>query len=630
MDVFNKKENNSGADYKARFAGLGNNIVFFSGGRGYGKTSAMRSFAQYLTGDISLEDKEKMKNQFIVLDSIDPSAMESGENIIRVVMSRMYHMFEKSEQTLLKEMDREKYRKKKFELFEQFQKCYESIDSIKSDKQKESIYDTDDLEKLAHLGSSAGLKECIYETVDKYLNLMKQCNKDGKGDCYLVVAIDDMDLATQKIYRICEDIRNYLSVPNIIVLFASDYDQLVYAIYQKYLRKYRVLQSNQKELIVSNECYIMTGKYLEKLLPMGHRVELPKMGDLLANKKQRIRLEYCKYDEKQDTFVERKISSAHSEECYEIQDQLLGKLYINTGIVFLRKSGVMHFILPHTLRELSHFTRMLDDMKVIDEQQGCEKKREALLNNISMFKQYFMNYWCVNHLTIKQKKLIEKIEKQNENRDNRLIMESISAYLDDWKMFYDIPEASYCAIWNIIKSKFSKEKELQEALYAYYTIFLNEWYVSAIGNHEEFEKLASFLTSKEEREMEDSSAFKTSEKSEKMTDPLISVYQLLKKDDIDAPCVRNISVNCEVQNYLRMMIKSKAMQSAKTEEDQLRIIKEEVEKFIDSLKCNKEINETDSQGSGAVVSMNKENAGESRYQNDYAYLGSSPFGVWDF
>ena len=121
-----------------------------------------------------------------------------------------------------------------------------------------------------------------------------------------------------------------------------------------------------------------------------------------------------------------------------------------------------------------------------------------------------------------------------------------------------------------------------------------------------------------------------SEKSEKMTDPLISVYQLLKKDDIDAPCVRNISVNCEVQNYLRMMIKSKAMQSAKTEEDQLRIIKEEVEKFIDSLKCNKEINETDSQGSGAVVSMNKENAGESRYQNDYAYLGSSPFGVWDF
>ena len=81
---------------------------------------------------------------------------------------------------------------------------------------------------------------------------------------------------------------------------------------------------------------------------------------------------------------------------------------------------------------------------------------------------------------------------------------------------------------------------------------------------------------------------------------------------------------------MRMMIKSKAMQSAKTEEDQLRIIKEEVEKFIDSLKCNKEINETDSQGSGAVVSMNKENAGESRYQNDYAYLGSSPFGVWDF
>lgn len=279
----------------------------------------------------------------------------------------------------------------------------------------------------------------------------------------------------------------------------------------------------------------------------------------------------------------------------------------------------MHFILPHTLRELSHFTRMLDDMKVIDEQQDREKKREALLSNISMFKQYFMNYWCVNHLTIKQKKLIEKIEKQNENRDNRLIMESISAYLDDWKMFDSISEISYRAIWNIIKSEFSKEKELQEALYAYYTIFLNEWYVSSIGSCDEFDKLAIFLTSKER--------MRSSDEREELEDPLIPIYQLLKGNARYVPSVHNICVNCEVQHYLRAKIKWKAIQSAKTKEDQLSMIDEEVGMFISSLKNDNEIKEDDRQTSNDI---NEGNAREGRKQNDYTYLGSSPFGTWDF
>lgn len=126
MQVLKKTECDSGFKYKARFAGLGNNIVFFSGGRGYGKTSVMRSFAKYL-----MEDGKGKK--FIVLDSIDPSAMESGENILRVVMSRMYYTFEKMDKEFFSNAieDTDIYRKNKFKLLENFQKCYDSIDSIK-------------------------------------------------------------------------------------------------------------------------------------------------------------------------------------------------------------------------------------------------------------------------------------------------------------------------------------------------------------------------------------------------------------------------------------------------------------------------------------------------------------------
>lgn len=548
MTIFYEKESRS--EYAARFVGLGNNIVFFNGGRGDGKTSAMRSFAQCLMGNIKLGDEENRenKNKYIVLDSIDPSAMESGENILRVVISRMYHMFEKQDPNLLeKQGDRDKYRKNKLDLCNQFQKCYENIDSIKSDKEED--YDTDDLDKLSKLGSSAGLKECIYETVAKFLKIV---NPKASGmESYLVVVIDDMDLATKKVHKICEDIRNYLSVPNVIVLFSADYEQLIYAVYQKYQRRYHSMKEYWTEFDMEKECYTMTGRYLEKLFPIGHRIELPRLEEIIANRNMTIKLQYYRYD-KDKEWVKEDYQKELDKNCTEIQEQLLRRLYVKTGIIFLREKGVMHYILPRTLRELTHFTRMLDDMENLDEKISFEKRQEVLANNISLFKRYFINYWCVNHLSLRQKKMVERIIRINENRNIKQVIEYIKKCKgseESDKTSVACNEGSYWDIRSDVKSVFCEEKELQEAIGAYYTIFLNEWFAISYEKANEISKIALFMKR----------MLTLNQKDYDLSEIIMKVLPVKEETEKkptyrDFVNIRNLIANYEIQDYLELMV----------------------------------------------------------------------------
>ncbi len=53
-----------------------------------------------------------------------------------------------------------------------------------------------------------------------------------------MVRIDDTDLCMCDAFSICEDIREYLSLSNVVILMALDIRQLKYSIFQRYLMKY--------------------------------------------------------------------------------------------------------------------------------------------------------------------------------------------------------------------------------------------------------------------------------------------------------------------------------------------------------------------------------------------------------
>ena len=80
------------------FYGYPNNLITFCGDRGQGKTSAMLSFARALNEGSPFDKFEGgrfdgIKNtRFVVMPAIDPTILEERQNILTVILSRLFLM----------------------------------------------------------------------------------------------------------------------------------------------------------------------------------------------------------------------------------------------------------------------------------------------------------------------------------------------------------------------------------------------------------------------------------------------------------------------------------------------------------------------------------------------------------
>ena len=513
MEKYGKESENSGR-YAARYQGLGKNIVIFCGARGQGKTSAMQTFVRCLDGTY-LQEKRNLKhmpafieelqtNRFEVLDSIDPSAMDNNESILRVVLSRLFfHLNECYQKDKFENsMD---FERERGDLTRLFQKCFDNIDYIKCGKSRD--WEQDDLEILSQLGSSANLKKNLCDLIDKYLKLVSPV-KDLRGTegRYLVIPVDDADLATKKVFRLCEDIRNYLSIPNVIILMAADYDQLMNATYQKYLKQNRIRQQaaagKYDKRLVEKDCYQMAAKYLEKLFPIGHRISLPKIENLITENYENIKFEYLISDhgEEKDAF-ENEIN-----QCGNLQEQFIQLLYLRTGMILVNGDHSLHSFLPHTFRELTHFVKMFYDMETIDwemlywEEENVRnfskeycKNVAFLKKNIQMLKQYFLNYWCAKRLNASEMNTILKIDEASQKHQMKKVYRILRKHLEA-KTEKETDETTYRNVMrNIVEKKIGAHSWLREAMILYYTLFLNEWFAAAMEEPEQFPKIGAFV-----------------------------------------------------------------------------------------------------------------------------------------
>lgn len=496
-----------------RYQGMGNNIVIFCGGRGHGKTSVMQSFAKCLDGtyieDRNSDDSDRLDfvsdidiKRYEVVDSIDPSAMESEESILRVLISRLFFRLEeyiKSEECPSK--DDKDFLQNKKDIVKLFEICYANISCIKSGKDADC--DSDDLQKLSQMGSSAKLKENLHDLIEKYLTM-----KAGKKDCsdnkcrYLIVPIDDADLVTKKLFRLCEDIRNYLSIPNVIILMAVDYEQLLHAIYQKYLKQYRIMREIESDRHFCEECHKMAAKYLEKVFPVIHRIDLPRIDEMLAEGQEHIKFDYKLLN------GGKKYISAFSDvdlsACNDLYEQLLKILYVRTGLFFGRRDQGVHPFMPHTLRELTHWVKLLYDLYEIDcdrdvyrkfqmSESMDEEALDKLRQNIQTIRQYFANYWCEKNLDASVAQIFQKL-------DSVRIKQSAKMADDDFdkvsvagrKIFREVKE-------NLLNQGDDVNKYFTEAICIYTTIFLNEWFATALldcvktGKGVQFGNIAQFV-----------------------------------------------------------------------------------------------------------------------------------------
>lgn len=408
--------------------GYCHNIIAFSGSRGQGKTSAMLSFSKALENSFPSKealwlDSPLSKCRFTVLPPIDPTVLEQDQSILAVILSRMYRQAEKEWANACSRYsfsgDSSAGEAQRNALLRLFQQCLSGINNIKFRKGEEIR----GLIEMHEISDSAVLKDNFNKLTTSLLKFIQQ-DSDGITP-FLVVQLDDTDFQIRKSYEIMEDIRKYLTVPNIIILMATDLNMLRATLTQNLVRDFylKMDRENLKGIIDINKLWKIESKHLDKLIPPTHAIPLPHLDNIIRLQSEDIRIEYWERDhEGGEKNILLPSDSKDENKKLSLQESVFQFVYRKTRIVFADSKTTPHRILPTTLRGLAQFLEVLSTMQSVPAIDDLDyhinpqelsklvgKQVEILETNLSRFESYFLNDWVHAKLPVKKTSLFEML-----------------------------------------------------------------------------------------------------------------------------------------------------------------------------------------------------------------------------
>lgn len=373
-----------------------NNIIAFSGDRGQGKSSAMLSFSNLLNNCKKSLYKEFLgsflsEKNYVVLDRIDPTKLEDTDNILLIIIGKIFHKF----CNLWNQSNKENVAQYSI-LLDQFQLCYEEIMTIKSSKESDHNL-VNALENLGRIGDSGNLKNDLWKLLELFFDFENRCTNRlyEKGGNYLVIQLDDTDLNTQNAYKIVEDIRKYFMIPNVIILMAIDISQLTKAIEQYFINRYQVYNEyyDNRYLIEHRKVAV---KYIDKLIPGDRKIFLPKLTLITGENAETVKLEYL--DSNHNNILSFK--DRYENEINDIQESIIRLIYEKTGIVYVKPKTYVHDIIPNTMRELVNFLSILNKMPTIENSYTDLNDINTRMDNLKKFETYFVEVWIPNYVQL--------------------------------------------------------------------------------------------------------------------------------------------------------------------------------------------------------------------------------------
>lgn len=396
-----------------------NNIIAFTGERGQGKSSAMLSFTHYLE-NVSKIDAFKIntkKYNFVSLETVDPSTFEDMHNILEVVIARMYNNFS------------EKYKKDttcisrdiKNEINDLFQKAYESLCLIRNPKKLEELeYDYEgSIQKIAQIGDSTNLHKILQKLIKAYLNIMTE----GNCKSFLIIPIDDLDINIKYAYKITEQIRKYLVLPNVLIIMAINIDQLKKCVEMEFRKQFSTLM-NRKYPISDNEFINMAAKYVEKLIPDGRKISLPEIRAISQSDNDAVKLVYHERGST-DNILDKDNRKG-------IEERILGYIYDKTELVFIKPENGVHRLIPNTLRGVVNLLSVLGKMEDIKE---GESKRETQLRNILLFEDYILHTWMPDNLDDGNMEIINELLSVSDFEKHRLLCVKLMDVIENTQVY---------------------------------------------------------------------------------------------------------------------------------------------------------------------------------------------------
>jgi len=394
-----KSEEKKGKKEKIKKYGCNNRILFI-GQRGCGKTSVMRSLAEYLSSN-DKEDENSDNNpkdhngkvysvKFSCLPMVDPSHFDNNNNILLTVITSM---FSEAKRKMEKAEDGGDTSARET-LLKQFEKVFKSLDSIKSEL---SSYT---LESLNRKSDAEDLRDKMNDLVGKYLRYL-----NAGEDSRLVLLIDDIDMSVSHAPEMLEQLRKYLELDNMIILMSANLGQLSNEMREKYSSafQYTLKDSNQA---LSIDVEDLATKYLLKLFPTSRRINVERQVSQLL-KTGLIIKEHGKDD----------ITG-------EFQKVILSQIWSKTRLLFIPKDpeNTLHPIIPTNLRDLAQFLDMLVSLQDVGSEKkdangffvgnvlfASKKDYDKCEHNLQVFKNYVMKTWIPNHLKVDEELVFHNI-----------------------------------------------------------------------------------------------------------------------------------------------------------------------------------------------------------------------------
>lgn len=372
------------------------NIISFEGRRGTGKTSAMFSIQNALK---NFEEQEFFtspvnsykKINFHVLEAIDASMLEEGEQILELVLANMFMNLRGKEK---KERNgRSPYEVQ--ELYQLFAEIFESLMNMHRGKSQRYYEDRSPLQALTQLSNSQILLKRMKNLVKKYLEYMTSSNESS----FLVITIDDLDMHFREngynSYDLLETVHRYLMVPGVIVLASYNYLDLCFAcekhfreLYDQKRDRYCSNQVFESKDIIEKRIREATKDYLKKVCPIHTRIHMPslKKKDYQENTKVLVKSE--EINKYLDNFKEILSDDSNKEIKLTLKKFVFLLKASLAGIYYDAAGAKKHFMEVDTLRSLAQTYYFHKQLKEVvnkddkDKKDGIKVVFEELLNDL--------------------------------------------------------------------------------------------------------------------------------------------------------------------------------------------------------------------------------------------------------
>lgn len=411
--AWNVTREDNGKRRETALYGYANNILAFCAARGQGKTSAMLSFSRALEKyEDSNRDSQLLKDSlggwhFHVMQPIDPTMLRNGETVLELVLARLLNEINIKWRSGADEgrnsRSEDATEHGKIQVLDRFNVCLEGVR-----QEKNADDDRFGGDRLLRANDIFDIKDNLREIVLYYLNLLGWDRNSG----ILIIQLDDTDMQFEGAYYILEEVRKYLSIPNVVVLMAT---------YLKQLRDLVELQ--YKRTLVPNcgefDVFHMAAKYIDKLIPASQTIHLPSIKMCWeASERPSVRLN----------------NGVEKVGVEDLEKKLFDLVYEKTGLAFIRHEKYIHDLIPSTLRGVAHLFRLLLRMETpepldklhaqlentpesmrqyVDARLRSTYTRQA---NLLLFEDYFMNDWMVSRVEDPFRSNLREVGKNSSNR----------------------------------------------------------------------------------------------------------------------------------------------------------------------------------------------------------------------